>query len=592
MSTSLTAATTVVPSGDVRIDALSGLFVNWNYQTPDAGRPPGTLNFTFTIGLGERANAPDRSATAFNDDQRKAVRELLAYCSEVTGIVFVETASADAADLHFANADLGTDTLGLCRSEREVTALGDVLLAYDADAYIYLNDNNWWRSLHSDPDRGDAAYETLLHEVGHALGLKHSFEGDVRLPAASDHTDNTVMSRTPRGGTKGVFQSYDLLALNWIYGGDGLGGEWGYASSGGPSTAVHARPAVDDGKAPVLIGAVPDAAAWRPLILDSEAELTLSYDEPIQRGSGLIFVRTESGIVLNVLDAATSPRVQVFGNLLVVDPYLPYAGTRYVLEVPAGAVRDAAGHAVALPYEAAFTTQNSPMFGVTRNGTAGADSLNGTSGEDLLIGGAGNDTLVGGPGADELEGGAGIDTAAGYWWEHDGYWIVHNGDAWAIAGKNGVDGHDTLRGVERVVFYDKVQLALDLDGHAGTVATLLGALFGAASVQDRAIVGLGLSLLDGGMDAKALATLAVGSDAFAARAGSHGHADFLRCVWANLGGGVPDDATLKHYVGLLERGEATQGELALLAAQTPSAAAVIDLAGLSEHGLWYLPWAG
>jgi serralysin len=77
---------------------------------------------------------------------------------------------------------------------------------------------------------GNNGYETLLHEIGHALGLKHPFEGDIRLPGGSDSTANTVMSYTDNGGPYSTFRPYDLAALNWLYGGDGLGGKLGINS--------------------------------------------------------------------------------------------------------------------------------------------------------------------------------------------------------------------------------------------------------------------------------------------------------------------------------------------------------------------------
>ena len=43
------------------------------------------------------------------------------------------------------------------------------------------------------PLPGTFLYETLLHEIGHALGLKHPFEG-AALPAAFNNTRYTVMA--------------------------------------------------------------------------------------------------------------------------------------------------------------------------------------------------------------------------------------------------------------------------------------------------------------------------------------------------------------------------------------------------------------
>ena len=99
----------------------------------------------------------------------------------------------------------------------------NIVTEYKADAYIYL-DNVEWNQENSVPVAGTQGYETLLHEVGHALGLKHSFEPPYALPKNEDNTNNTVMSYTHAGNYKTTYQAYDLAALQWIYGGDGLGG--------------------------------------------------------------------------------------------------------------------------------------------------------------------------------------------------------------------------------------------------------------------------------------------------------------------------------------------------------------------------------
>ena len=66
------------------------------------------------------------------------------------------------------------------------------------------------------------------------------------------------------------------------------------------------------------------------------------------------------------------------------------------------------------------------------------------------------------------------------------------------------DGTDSLKNVERLKFSD-VSLALDLDGHAGQAAKLLGAVFGAAPTTDQ--VAPIVAILDSGMSQGALTVL-------------------------------------------------------------------------------------
>ena len=105
------------------------------------------------------------------------------------------------------------------------------MTSYTADAYVYL-DNVEWGAENANPTVNSIGYETLLHELGHAMGLKHPFETSPTLPVAQDTTANTVMSYTRSGGPYASFNPYDVAALMWIYGGDGLGGALGSSSAG------------------------------------------------------------------------------------------------------------------------------------------------------------------------------------------------------------------------------------------------------------------------------------------------------------------------------------------------------------------------
>ena len=182
--------------------------------------------------------------TAFNGAQRAAAASILSYASSVTGIRFVETASGSTADFHFGAIDIaGSTTSGLTNSHSNYSYSGQEVASYTAESYIYL-DNVEFAGNNATPSAGSEGYETLLHEIGHALGLRHPFDGTYHLPAAEDNTNNTVMSYTETGARKSTFQAYDLLALTWIYGNDGLGGQYGYNSSYGSSLSLSGAIAV------------------------------------------------------------------------------------------------------------------------------------------------------------------------------------------------------------------------------------------------------------------------------------------------------------------------------------------------------------
>jgi serralysin len=72
------------------------------------------------------------------------------------------------------------------------------------------------------PNPGNYAYLTLLHEVGHAMGLKHPTEGTAVLPTAEDSRLYTDMSYRADALMPGVepqtYMLYDIAALQSLYG--------------------------------------------------------------------------------------------------------------------------------------------------------------------------------------------------------------------------------------------------------------------------------------------------------------------------------------------------------------------------------------
>ncbi len=222
----VTDVTSVHPTGLNHIDALLDAGPAWNYLQPGGN----TISYTFSVDSGNEDNRTD--VTAFTSSQQTHTRSMLAYITSVTGIQFSETTTGTSAVLHFAMTDIaGASTAGLCSWSSSYGFDGNnQITRYSANAYVYL-DSVEWGAQNLALAAGNQGYETLLHEMGHALGLKHPFEGDTRLQSGSDNTDNTLMSYTDSGGPYATFSPYDLAALNWLYGGDGLAGNIGLNSA-------------------------------------------------------------------------------------------------------------------------------------------------------------------------------------------------------------------------------------------------------------------------------------------------------------------------------------------------------------------------
>ncbi len=220
--------TTVAATGDQDIDGLlygrkwSGT-VTYSFpdSTSDYGASPslsvGLLGTTVALvpyGGGE-LEAPDFAQVSAAQQQaaHAAMEQVAAY----TNLSF-EYAGTDSADIRIAQSSMANPT-----------------------AYSYYPGNNaggdvWFgtQTDYTNPVMGNYAYLTHLHEIGHALGLKHAHEAggvaNVSEPAAHDGLEYTVMSYRgyvggPAGGynneTWGYPTTYmmnDIRALQQMYG--------------------------------------------------------------------------------------------------------------------------------------------------------------------------------------------------------------------------------------------------------------------------------------------------------------------------------------------------------------------------------------
>jgi len=566
--TTVADVSTVRYSGDLRADALLQQMLDWNHLLPART----TLYYTFDLGVIDAATDP--ALTAFNAAQQAAATRILNHVSSVCGITFEQTASGADADLHFGTCDIeGGSFAGLTSTRESWSAMPDgTVIDYAADAFIYL-DNLEFLSTNDSPVEGSSGYQVLLHEIGHALGLGHPFEGpDHVLPADQDNTDNTVMSYTSVGSIKTTFQAYDLLALRWIYGEDGLRGSFGLNSTHGPSLSAGGGDVT-----PPTVASF--SAAEGTAGLEPGSDLVITFSEAIQRGSGSFTLKTAAGVVVGTYDAAASGNLGISGRTLTIDPTVDLSpGMAYVLEIAAGSVRDLAGN------DYAATTMHG--FAVAVNvvtGTASADVLTGSSGRDSMAGLDGDDVLNGGAGDDSLDGGLGIDLAV---------YAAARADATASPTAAGftvtsaVDGRDTLLNMERLKFAD-ASVALDLSGNAGIVAKILGAVFGQDEIPKDVYAGIGLHYIDGGMSYGELMQLAID-----ARLGAGAsHQAIVELLYTNVVG-EPPGVHAAVFVEMLDSGASSVAELGVMAADTDLNVSKIGLVGLAQLGLEYVPYFG
>ena len=239
--------------------------------------------------------------------------------------------------------------------------------------------------------------------------------------------------------------------------------------------------------------------------------------------------------------------------------------------VYAHALSQPAANTPATTVPASATAPEAKVQPIVILGSDDNDVIAGTAGQDVLIAGKGNDQLSGGAGVDHVV----IDDAA-----TTARLQRTSAEAWKVQVANEVK---TLDEVERVHF-SNAHLALDLGMHesAGQTVLLIGAVFGAQQVSKQDYVGIGLDYLDSGTSYDDLANLALKA------AGLSTPEKLVGTLWQNVVGRPATQTDMAPYLDMLAKGMPPV-DLVALAAETTLNQSNVNLTGLADTGISYLP---
>jgi hypothetical protein len=422
--------------GAVIVTTNDGLPTNTGALIPDPGTPgayqwgiatggtvsPLSLSYSFPGASATWANTPyysdptNEPATyaGLDPTEQAAVRNALSAWSAVANISFTEVTetASDVGQFRFAwtNATNG----------------GSAAWAYSPSNYFASGSDVWLSApimgsshgIAADWLRGGSSYATLLHEIGHALGLKHPFGTGVTLPVELDHNGFTVMAYNP--APHGM-----LVTVT------GNSSSWSVAWSGVvPRTLmvgdIQAIQYLYGANASFHAGA--DTYSW---------QVGEKFLETIWDAGGTDTVDASNQTLACVINLAPGSYSSIGFRQTHDELYQ---------DIPAFAAGSVAEH---LADSELYSGQNN--LGIAFN--CWIENAVGGSGADLLTGNTIGNTLTGSGGNDVLDGGSGLDTAV-FVLARANYTVTKVGSGWTVTATSGDEGTDSLTGIEKLQFSD------------------------------------------------------------------------------------------------------------------------------------------
>lgn len=440
--------TAVAPTGNQAVDGIL-----WGYKWDSLA-----LTYSFPTSAAQYGGySRIDGLEAFNSAQQAAVIRAVNFVNGYSGLNITLDANPSVASFRFAEADLiRYSANGPLRAPGGGTAEANP----PDPTWIpgYAQGDAWFtKTQYDNPTIGSYADLTVMHEFGHALGLKHghvlqnSYNGAATvtfptMPSDQDSLEFTVMTYksypgAPTGSYRGPhypqsFMASDIVALQYMYGPD-------FSVNNGNTTYTFSSTSGEMSINGVGQGATSGNFIFRT-IWDGGGTDTYdfsNYSTNVSCNLSPGSYSTPSTTQLANLGDGRFARGSIFNSYQWGDSLIENATTGSGNDSVVG---NAANNVIIT------NAGNDGVMGGAGNDTilggAGTDTLLGESGNDAIAGGNDPDFILGGEGDDICFGGAGNDQIMGQG-GNDVLWGEDNSGA--AAGNDAIDGgadNDTILG--------------------------------------------------------------------------------------------------------------------------------------------------
>lgn len=394
-----------------------------------------TYSFPWTTDSTAVFSGPNGQGAYSSVDENNATQHYGLNAAEQAMATAALQSWADVANVTFQKVDETGTNVGDIRiawtSATETTSTGGAAWGWAQypNNYYPSGGDIWINTDQSGPNdttgtAGAYNYMSLIHESGHALGLKHPFEGTNQFDATYATRQYTLMAYQ---------EAANSLVVTVAHNADG-------------SYSTHSYYVEPD--TPMLY----DVSAMQHLY-----GANMNYHS----GDDVYTFAPHTPFLRTIWDGGGNDTISVanFSAGCVIDLQQGhYSSITYIPDSTTGLHWNTAP-----PQDTYHGVDNLAIaFGcVIENATGG-------SGNDTLIGNDGNNRLTGGAGSNALDGGAGVDTAV-YTENYSAYVLKAGAGGYTVTANDGSQT-DSLTNIERLQFAD-VTLALTPAGAAGDAQT-------------------------------------------------------------------------------------------------------------------------